>query len=79
MGTVTIESHCGSALGNIKVTDIDFGHVAILSESLDLVTALEAFSKEAKPLNLVVSWTKTKIQDFRGPVSGTCTCLWRGS
>ena len=29
-----------------------------------LVMALDAFSNEAKPLGLEVSWTKTKIQDF---------------
>ncbi|XP_069978598.1 uncharacterized protein [Penaeus vannamei] len=53
-----------SNTGNIKVTDIA-DDVAILSESLDtLVSALDAFSNEAKPLCLEVSWTKTKIQDF---------------
>ncbi|XP_069982172.1 uncharacterized protein [Penaeus vannamei] len=60
----TIQSHCGTTLGNIKVTDFNFTDVAILSESLEtLVVALDAFSNEAKPLGIEVSWTKTKIQD----------------
>ena len=29
------------------------------------MVALDAFSNEAKPLGIEVSWTKTKIQDFR--------------
>ena len=28
------------------------------------VAALDAFSNEAKPLGLEVSWTKTKVQEF---------------
>ena len=66
LGRATVKSHCGATLGNVKVTDLDFtDDVAILSESLEtLVVALDAFSNEAKPLGLEVSWTKTKIQDF---------------
>ncbi|XP_069981083.1 uncharacterized protein [Penaeus vannamei] len=68
MGRTTSQSRCGATLGNIKVTDLDFADdVTILSESLEpLVVALDAFSNEAKPLGLQVSWTKTKIQDFGG-------------
>ncbi|XP_069971442.1 uncharacterized protein [Penaeus vannamei] len=66
LGRATVQSHCGATLGNIKVTDLDFADdVAILSESLEtLVAALDAFSNEAKPLGLEVSWTKTKVQEF---------------
>ncbi|XP_069985571.1 uncharacterized protein [Penaeus vannamei] len=65
MGRATVQSHCGATLGNIKVTDLDFADVAILSESSEsVVVALDAFSNEAKPLGLEVSWTKTKIQEF---------------
>lgn len=66
MGRAVTQSQCGATLGDIKVTDLDFADdVAILSDSLEtLVAALDAFSKEGKPLGLKVSWTKTKIQDF---------------
>ncbi|XP_069977695.1 uncharacterized protein [Penaeus vannamei] len=66
LGRATIQSHCGATLGNIKVTDLDFADdVAILSESSEtLVVVLDAYSNEAKPLGLEVSWTKTKGQDF---------------
>ncbi|XP_069994134.1 uncharacterized protein [Penaeus vannamei] len=65
LGRATVQSHCGAILGNIKVTDLDFvDDVAILSESLEtLVVALDAFSNQAKSLDLEV-WTKTKVQDF---------------
>ena len=80
MGRATSQSQCGATLGNIKVSDLDFADdVAILSESLEsLVAALDAFSNEAKPLGLEVSWTKTKIQDFGGllgePVQSIHAC-----
>ncbi|XP_069978603.1 uncharacterized protein [Penaeus vannamei] len=66
LGGATVQSHCGAALGNMKVTNLDFADDgAILSESLgNLVVALDVFSNEARPLGLEVSWTKTKIQDF---------------
>ena len=68
MGKVVRQSQCGATLGETKVTDLDFADdVAILSESLEtLVAVLDAFTNEAKPLGLEVSWTKTKIQDFGG-------------
>ncbi|XP_069977674.1 uncharacterized protein [Penaeus vannamei] len=64
LGRASVQSPCGATLGNIKVTDLDFADdVAIISKSLEtLVVALDAFSNEAKPLSLEVSWTK--IQDF---------------
>lgn len=67
-GRPSFQSQCGATLGNIKVTGLDFADdVAILYESLEsLVAALDAFSSEAKPLGLQVSWTKTKIRDFGG-------------
>ena len=80
LGRATIQSHCGATLGSIKLTDLDFADdVGILSESLEtLVVALDAFSNEAKPLGLEVSWTKTKIQDFGGllgePVQSVRAC-----
>lgn len=68
IGRATSQSQCGATLGNIKITDLDFADdVAILSEFLgSLIAALDAFSNEAKPLGLRVSWTKTKIQNFGG-------------
>ncbi|XP_069971606.1 uncharacterized protein [Penaeus vannamei] len=71
----TVQSHCGTP-GNIKVTDLDFAD-DIVSESLkSLVVVLGAFSNEAKPLDLEVSWTK--IQDFGDllgePIHSVCTC-----
>ncbi|XP_069972443.1 uncharacterized protein [Penaeus vannamei] len=80
LGRATVQSHCGTLLGNIKVTDLNFANdVAILSESLEtLVAALDAFSNEAKPLGLEVSWTKTKVQEFgyllREPVQSVRAC-----
>ncbi|XP_069999466.1 uncharacterized protein [Penaeus vannamei] len=63
----TIQSHCGATLD-----------VAILCESMEiLVVALGAFSNEAKPLDLQVSWSKTKIQDFGGLARRTCSYLCR--
>ncbi|XP_069995842.1 uncharacterized protein [Penaeus vannamei] len=67
MERATFQSHCGATLGNIKGMDFEFVVVVdILSGSLEsLVVALDAFSNEAKPLGLLVFWTKTKIQEFR--------------
>ena len=69
LGRATVQSHCGTTLGNIKVTDLDFADVAILSESLEtLVVALDAFSNEAKPLGL-------DFGDLLGePVQSVCAC-----
>ena len=66
LGRATVQSHYGATQGNVKVTDLDFADdVTILSESLEtLVEALDAFSNEAKPLGLEVSWTKIKVQEF---------------
>ena len=68
LGRAVSQSQCGATLGDTKVTDLDFADdVAILAESLEtLVSALDAFCNEAKPLGLKVSWTKTKVQDFGG-------------
>lgn len=70
LGRATIQSHCGVALGSIKVTDLDFADDVILSGSLEsLVVAFDAFSNDAKPLGLEFSWTK--IQDL---VQSVCAC-----
>ncbi|XP_069992460.1 uncharacterized protein [Penaeus vannamei] len=68
IGKASIQSQCEATLGNIKVTDLDFAvDVTILFEFLgSLIAALDAFSNEVKPLDLQISWTKTKIQDFGG-------------
>ena len=60
LGRATVQSHCGATLCNIKDNDLDFADdLAILSESLEtLVATLDAFSNEAKPLGLDVSWPK---------------------
>ena len=43
----------------------------IFAESLDvLVMALEALHEEAKPLEVLVSWPKTKVQVFRSLLDG---------
>ncbi|XP_069972978.1 uncharacterized protein [Penaeus vannamei] len=61
-----IQSHCGASLGNNMVMDFDFADdVAILSEYLEsLVAAFDAFNNKLKSLGLVVSCTKTEIQDL---------------
>ncbi|XP_069975516.1 uncharacterized protein [Penaeus vannamei] len=80
-GTKSAVNHCGATLGNNKVTDLefDFADYITISESLEpLIAALDAFSNEAKPLGLQVSWTKTKIQNFGGllgePVQSIHAC-----
>ncbi|XP_069993541.1 uncharacterized protein [Penaeus vannamei] len=65
MGRAPIQSQSGATLGNTKVMDLDFANdITILFESLDSNTLV--FNNIAKPLDLEVSWTKTKIQDFGG-------------
>ncbi|XP_069970240.1 uncharacterized protein [Penaeus vannamei] len=63
---------------NIKVTDFDFADVAILWPLETLLVTLDAFSNEAIPLDLEVSWTKTKIQEFSDligeSVRSICAC-----
>ena len=56
LGRAVSQSQCGATLGDTKVTDLDFADdVAILAEFLEtLVSALDAFCNEAKPLGLKV-------------------------
>ncbi|KAG0711023.1 Iron-sulfur protein NUBPL [Chionoecetes opilio] len=63
---VVDQSDCGASVGNTKITDLVFADDAVIfAESLEvLVMALEALHEEAKPLGLVVSWLKTKVQVF---------------
>ena len=54
-------------------SDLVFADDAVIfAESLEvLVMALEALHKEAKPLGLQVSWSKTKVQVFGGLLNET--------
>ncbi|KAG0713853.1 hypothetical protein GWK47_015271 [Chionoecetes opilio] len=63
---VVDQSDCGASVGNTKITDLVFADDAVIfAESLEvLVMALEALHEEAKPLELEVSWLKTKVQVF---------------
>ena len=55
------------------ITDLVFADDAVIfAESLEvLVMALKALHKEAKPLGLQVSWTKTEVQVFGGLLDET--------
>ena len=68
MGHVVDQSHCGTSIGEFRVTDLDFADdVAIFAETLEvLIGALDAFHNTAGPLGLKISWIKTKIQAFGG-------------
>ncbi|KAG0727554.1 hypothetical protein GWK47_034452 [Chionoecetes opilio] len=63
---VVDQSDCGASVSNTKITDLVFADDAVIfAESLEvLVMALEALHEEAKPLQLEVSWLKTKVQVF---------------
>lgn len=54
----------------MKVTDHDFvDDVVILFKPLETpVVTLDAIRNKVKPFSLGVSWTITKVQDFRGSV-----------
>ena len=58
----------GASVGNTKITDLVFVDNAVsFAESLKvLIRALEALHKDVKPLELEVSWPKTKVQVFKG-------------
>ena len=66
LGRTVDRSRCGAAVGNVRITDLDFADDAVIfAESLEvLVSALESLHEEARPLGLQVSWIKTKIQVF---------------
>ncbi len=73
MDQVADQSHCRASVGNNNVSYFVFADDdAILAESLEfLVMALEVLQKEAKALELEVSWTKTKVQAFKGLLDDT--------
>ncbi|KAG0727885.1 Metaxin-1 [Chionoecetes opilio] len=73
LGKVVDQSDCGASVSNTKITDLVFAdETVIFAESLEvLVMALEALHEEAKPLELEVSWLKTKVQVFGGLLDET--------
>ena len=72
LGRVIEQSHCGASVGNTEITDLVFADAAIFAESMEvLVMALEALHEEVKPLELKVSWAKTKVQVFVGVLDET--------
>ncbi|XP_045135735.1 cytochrome c oxidase assembly protein COX18, mitochondrial-like isoform X2 [Portunus trituberculatus] len=66
LGRVVDQSHCGASASNTEITNYVFVDDAVIfAESLEvLVMALEALHEEVMPLELQVSWPKTKIQIF---------------
>ena len=66
LGRTSERSSCGASLGNVKISDLDFADDAVIfAETLDiLLGALEVLNEESEPLELQVSWVKTKIQAF---------------
>ena len=66
LGRGVEQNHCGASVGNTEITDLVFADdAAIFAEALDvLVMALEALHEEVKPLELKVSWPKTKVHVF---------------
>ena len=59
-------SSCGASIGNVKISVLDFTDDAVIfAETLDIfLGALEVLNEESEPLELRVSWVKTKIQAF---------------
>ena len=59
-------SSCGASFGNVNISDLDFADDAVIfAETLDiLLGALKVLNEETELLGLLVSWVKTKIQDF---------------
>ncbi|XP_076034573.1 uncharacterized protein LOC143021167 [Oratosquilla oratoria] len=64
---------CGTSIGNTKVTDFVFAYgTVLLANSLEvLVAALESLHWLSEPHGFEVSWTKTKVQQFRGLLDDT--------
>ena len=62
------KSGCGVPFGTVRITGLDCADdVVIFAETTEvLAEAIESLSKEAKPLELPVSWIKTKIRAFGG-------------
>ena len=50
-------SSCGTSLGDVKISDLDFADDAVI-----LLGALEVLNEESELLGLWVPWLKTKIQ-----------------
>ena len=63
LGRVVEQSHCVASVGNTEIIDLVFADDAVVFvESLEvLVMALEALQEEAKPLEIQVSWSTTKV------------------
>jgi len=61
--------HRGMAGPSESFSNLDFADdVALLAEMLSLlVLALEIMDEEARPLDLTVNWSKTKIQTMLDP------------
>ena len=62
------DTNCGVSFGEVQVSNLGFANdAALLAEFVDsLVDRLRKLSREANPLGLQVSWTKTKTQSFGG-------------
>ena len=60
------KSSCVVSLGRVRITDLDFADAAVLFAAATevLVEAIESLIEKAWPLELRVSWIKTKIQAF---------------
>ena len=59
----------GTSVGSELFSDLDFADaVALFAEMLSLlVLALEIMDEEARPLGLIINWSKTKIQTILDP------------
>jgi len=69
--TVT-QSSCGANYGRVRITDLDYADdVALLAELLETLSiALQHMDAATKPLGLMISWQKTKVQslcDYQPP------------
>ena len=71
LGRVVDQSHCGTSIGNTKITDLVFTDDAVVfAESLEVqVMALKALHEEAKPLGFRVFSPKIKVPVF-GDIQG---------
>ena len=68
------KSGCGVSFGKVRITDLDFADDAVIFAEITevLAGALEG----AEPLELRVSWIKTKVKAFCDILDVTCESIF---
>ena len=66
LGRMSEKSGCGVSFGTVRITDLDLADdEVIFAETTEVLAgALDSLSEEAEPLEVRVSWIKTKVQAF---------------